>query len=163
MALTFQPRPGFVVMCDFRATSCPKWSRFVLFVVLARNRKACQLVTVVPLSTTRPEPLGTLPPRTRAQLASRQRASHLLGQVRHGRDRPRSRGSTASKPHVEPTSRPSWSLQSSGQSNSLRQARSGSCTIVVKLGIRRCAAYTRAVPFGDLRDCPLGQPGRRWR
>ena len=57
MALTFQPRPGFVVMCDFRGYELPEMVKIRLVVVLARNRKARQLVTVVPLSTTRPETL----------------------------------------------------------------------------------------------------------
>ncbi len=57
MALTFQPRPGFVVMCDFRGYELPEMVKIRPVVVLARNRKARQLVTVVPLSTTRPEPL----------------------------------------------------------------------------------------------------------
>ena len=57
MALTFQPRPGLVVMCDFRGYELREMVKIRPVVVLARNRKARQLITVVPLSTTRPETL----------------------------------------------------------------------------------------------------------
>lgn len=57
MGLAFQPRPGLVVMCDFRGFEAPEMVKVRPVIVLARNRQARQLVTVVPLSTTRPVPL----------------------------------------------------------------------------------------------------------
>lgn len=57
MALTFQPRPGQVVMCDFSGYVVPEMIKVRPVVVLARNRKNRQLVTVVPLSTTAPDAL----------------------------------------------------------------------------------------------------------
>jgi uncharacterized protein YifN (PemK superfamily) len=58
MALLYQPRPGEVVMCDFHGYVVPEMVKRRPVVVLARNRQNRQLVTVVPLSTTRPDPLG---------------------------------------------------------------------------------------------------------
>jgi uncharacterized protein YifN (PemK superfamily) len=55
MALAFQPRPGAVVMCDFRGNVVPEMVKVRPVVVVARNRKNRQLVTVVPLSTTAPD------------------------------------------------------------------------------------------------------------
>jgi uncharacterized protein YifN (PemK superfamily) len=57
MALLYQPRPGAVVMCDFRGYVIPEMVKVRPVVVLARNRKNRQLVTVVPLSTTAPTAL----------------------------------------------------------------------------------------------------------
>jgi uncharacterized protein YifN (PemK superfamily) len=54
MALLYQPRPGNVVMCDFAGYIVPEMVKVRPVVVLARNRKNRQLVTVVPLSTTAP-------------------------------------------------------------------------------------------------------------
>lgn len=57
MALAFQPRPGQVVMCDFKGFVVPEMVKVRPVVVIARNRKNRQLVTVVPLSTTAPTAL----------------------------------------------------------------------------------------------------------
>jgi uncharacterized protein YifN (PemK superfamily) len=57
MALLYQPRPGNVVMCDFKGYVVPEMVKVRPVVVLARNRKNRQLVTVVPLSTTAPTAL----------------------------------------------------------------------------------------------------------
>jgi len=57
MALLYQPRPGDVVMCDFHGYVVPEMVKRRPVVVLARNRQNRQLVTVVPLSTTQPNPL----------------------------------------------------------------------------------------------------------
>ena len=57
MALLFQPRPGAVIICDFRGFEAPEMIKVRPVVVLARNRKSRDLVTVVPLSTTAPEPV----------------------------------------------------------------------------------------------------------
>jgi uncharacterized protein YifN (PemK superfamily) len=54
MPLSFQPRPGTVVMCDFEGYVVPEMVKVRPVVVVARNRKNRQLVTVVPLSTTAP-------------------------------------------------------------------------------------------------------------
>jgi uncharacterized protein YifN (PemK superfamily) len=57
MALLYQPRPGAVVICDFAGYVVPEMVKKRPVVVLARNRKNRQLVTVVPLSTTPPTTL----------------------------------------------------------------------------------------------------------
>jgi uncharacterized protein YifN (PemK superfamily) len=57
MALLYQPRPGEVVMCDFHGYVAPEMIKRRPVVVLARNRRNRQLVTVVPLSTTPPDPI----------------------------------------------------------------------------------------------------------
>ena len=57
MPLSFQPRPGTVVMCDFAGFVVPEMVKVRPVVVVARNRKNRQLVTVVPLSTTAPDKL----------------------------------------------------------------------------------------------------------
>jgi uncharacterized protein YifN (PemK superfamily) len=57
MSLNFQPKPGQVVMCDFRGYVVPEMVKVRPVVVIARNRKNRQLVTVVPLSTTAPNAL----------------------------------------------------------------------------------------------------------
>jgi uncharacterized protein YifN (PemK superfamily) len=58
MALLYQPRPGEVVICDFHGYVAPEMIKRRPVVVLARNRRNRQLVTIVPLSTTAPEPIG---------------------------------------------------------------------------------------------------------
>jgi uncharacterized protein YifN (PemK superfamily) len=55
MPLAFQPRPGTVVVCDFAGYVVPEMVKVRPVVVVARNRKNRQLVTVVPLSTTAPD------------------------------------------------------------------------------------------------------------
>jgi uncharacterized protein YifN (PemK superfamily) len=57
MAMLYQPRPGNVVMCDYRGFVVPEMVKVRPVVVIARNRKNRRLVTVVPLSTTRPDSL----------------------------------------------------------------------------------------------------------
>ena len=54
MALTYQPRAGSVVMCDFVGFVVPEMVKVRPVVIIARNRKNRFLVTVVPLSTTAP-------------------------------------------------------------------------------------------------------------
>jgi len=56
--LRFQPRPRAVVMCDFSGFIVPEMVKIRPVVVLARNKENHQLVTVVPLSTTRPHKLS---------------------------------------------------------------------------------------------------------
>lgn len=55
MALTFQPKVGGVLMCDFEGYVTPEMVKKRPVVVIARNRVNNQLVTVVPLSTTEPD------------------------------------------------------------------------------------------------------------
>ena len=57
MAMLYQPRPGNVVMCDYRGFVVPEMVKVRPVVVIARNRKNRRLVTVVPLSTTAPNSL----------------------------------------------------------------------------------------------------------
>jgi uncharacterized protein YifN (PemK superfamily) len=54
LALLYQPRPGAVIMCDFVGYVVPEMVKVRPVVVLARNRKNRQLITIVPLSTTSP-------------------------------------------------------------------------------------------------------------
>jgi uncharacterized protein YifN (PemK superfamily) len=55
MALTFQPKVGGVVLCDFDGFVEPEIVKKRPVVVIARNRSNSKLVTVVPLSTTEPD------------------------------------------------------------------------------------------------------------
>jgi uncharacterized protein YifN (PemK superfamily) len=57
MAMLSQPRPGNVVICDYRGFVVPEMIKVRPAVVIARNRKNRRLVTVVPLSTTEPDAL----------------------------------------------------------------------------------------------------------
>lgn len=57
MAMLYQPRPGNVVMCDYRGFLVPEMVKVRPVVVIARNRRNRRLVTVVPLSTTEPDSL----------------------------------------------------------------------------------------------------------
>lgn len=58
MAMLYQPRPGNVVMCDYRGFVVPEMVKVRPVVVIARNRRNRRLVTVVPLSTTEPDVLA---------------------------------------------------------------------------------------------------------
>jgi uncharacterized protein YifN (PemK superfamily) len=55
MALSFQPKVGSVLMCDFDGFVEPEIVKKRPVVVIAKNNKNPQLVTIVPLSTTEPE------------------------------------------------------------------------------------------------------------
>ncbi len=55
--MLYQPRPGKVVICDYRGFVVPEMIKVRPVVVIARNRKNRRLVTVVPLSTTEPDSL----------------------------------------------------------------------------------------------------------
>lgn len=59
MALSFQPKVGSVLMCNFDGFVEPEMVKKRPVVVVARNRGNSQLVTVVPLSTTAPDVLGS--------------------------------------------------------------------------------------------------------
>lgn len=54
MALSFPPRLGAVVQCDFFGMIAPEMVKKRDVVVIARNKRNNQLVTVIPLSTTEP-------------------------------------------------------------------------------------------------------------
>jgi uncharacterized protein YifN (PemK superfamily) len=54
MALKFQPHIGTVLMCDFAGSVEPEMVKVRPVVILARNRTNKDLVTIVPLSTTKP-------------------------------------------------------------------------------------------------------------
>lgn len=54
MALTYQPKIGQVVMCDFSGFIEPEMVKRREVVVIARSKQNSQLVTVVPLSATHP-------------------------------------------------------------------------------------------------------------
>ena len=55
MALKFQPKPGMVLICDFRGFEPPEMVKRRPVVVLASNPRNQRLVTVVPLSTSPPQ------------------------------------------------------------------------------------------------------------
>ncbi len=59
MALTFHPKPGMVLMCDFNTGFiAPEMIKKRPVVVISpRPRRSNQLCTIVPLSTTRPVPV----------------------------------------------------------------------------------------------------------
>lgn len=55
MALKFQPKPGMVLICDFRGFEPPEMVKRRPVVVLGSNPRNQRLVTVVPLSTSPPQ------------------------------------------------------------------------------------------------------------
>ena len=57
MPLKFQPKKGDVVMCDFMGFVAPEMIKVRPVVVIAKHRHNRHLVTIVPLSTTEPNPL----------------------------------------------------------------------------------------------------------
>lgn len=57
MALKYQPKEKSVVMCDFSGFIAPEMVKVRPVIVVAKHKKNAQLVTVVPLSSTQPEPL----------------------------------------------------------------------------------------------------------
>jgi len=59
MALTFHPRPGMVLICDFNTGfKAPEMvKRRPVVVISPRPRRSNQLCTIVPLSTTVPNPV----------------------------------------------------------------------------------------------------------
>lgn len=57
MALKYQPKEKSVVMCDFSGFLAPEMVKVRPVIVVAKHKKNAQLVTVVPLSSTQPEPL----------------------------------------------------------------------------------------------------------
>lgn len=54
MVLLYQPKEGSVLMCDFGGSVDPEMVKVRPVIVLARNRSNKKLVTIVPLSTTKP-------------------------------------------------------------------------------------------------------------
>src|SRR5438552_2089757 len=57
MPTPFQPKPRAVVYCDFAGYIPPEMVKRRPVVVLASHKRNSKLVTVVPLSTTRPDPV----------------------------------------------------------------------------------------------------------
>ncbi len=57
MALRFQPKPRSIVFCDFAGFIAPEIIKRRPVVVLAAHKRNSRLVTVVPLSTTAPDPV----------------------------------------------------------------------------------------------------------
>lgn len=57
MALTFQPKPKTVVMCDFAGFIVPEMVKVRPVVILSKHKHNRHLVTIVPLSTTEPTKL----------------------------------------------------------------------------------------------------------
>ncbi len=55
MALKFQPKPGMVLICDFRGFEEPEMVKRRPVVVVASNPDTVKLVTVVPLSKSPPQ------------------------------------------------------------------------------------------------------------
>lgn len=54
MTLKFQPKARSVVICDFRGYEPPEMIKKRPVIVIAKHRHNSQLVSVVPLSTTKP-------------------------------------------------------------------------------------------------------------
>jgi uncharacterized protein YifN (PemK superfamily) len=59
LALSFQPKPRTVVYCDFAGYIEPEMVKRRPVVVLSAHKRNSRLVAVVPLSTTRPNPVET--------------------------------------------------------------------------------------------------------
>ena len=59
LALSFQPNPRTVVYCDFAGYVKPEIVKRRPVVVLSAHKRNSRLVAVVPLSTTRPNPVET--------------------------------------------------------------------------------------------------------
>jgi uncharacterized protein YifN (PemK superfamily) len=57
MPIPFQPKPRTVVYCDFSGYTPPEMIKRRPVVVLAAHKRNAKLVAVVPLSTTRPNPV----------------------------------------------------------------------------------------------------------
>ena len=57
MPITFQPKPRTIVYCDFAGYIEPEIVKRRPVVVLAVHKRNSRLVAVVPLSTTRPDPV----------------------------------------------------------------------------------------------------------
>jgi len=58
MPLPFQPKEKSVLVCDFNGFVIPEMVKVRPVIVIARNRLNSQLVTIVPLSTTEPDPIS---------------------------------------------------------------------------------------------------------
>jgi len=58
MAITFHPKAGMVLICDFQGAVAPEITKVRPVVVISPNHpRRAGLATVVPLSTTRPNPI----------------------------------------------------------------------------------------------------------
>ena len=57
MALLFQPKPRSVIFCNFTGFIAPEIVKRRPVVILATHKRNSKLVTVVPLSTTAPDPI----------------------------------------------------------------------------------------------------------
>ncbi|MEW6721221.1 MAG: type II toxin-antitoxin system PemK/MazF family toxin [Thermodesulfobacteriota bacterium] len=57
MALTYHPKRGTVLMCDFVGFKTPEMVKKRPVVVVSGRLRRSQLVTVIPLSTTPPDPV----------------------------------------------------------------------------------------------------------
>ena len=56
--LTFQPKPGTLLMCDFTGLKAPEMIKTRPVVVISpRRRSSPRICTIVPLSTTAPNPV----------------------------------------------------------------------------------------------------------
>ncbi len=58
MSLKFQPKPGSIVICDFHGLVAPEMVKKRPVVIIAKHKHNARLVTVVPLSTTHPDPVA---------------------------------------------------------------------------------------------------------
>ncbi|TDF37798.1 type II toxin-antitoxin system PemK/MazF family toxin [Histophilus somni] len=57
MSLKYQPKEKSVLMCDFSKFQSPEMTKVRPVVVIAKHKRNKELVTVIPLSTTEPQPL----------------------------------------------------------------------------------------------------------
>ncbi|MCK3657267.1 hypothetical protein A4G18_00655 [Pasteurellaceae bacterium Pebbles2] len=57
MPLKYQPKEKSVLMCDFAGFNAPEMVKVRPVIIIAKHKKNRELVTIVPLSTTQPEPL----------------------------------------------------------------------------------------------------------
>ncbi|OGP34472.1 MAG: hypothetical protein A2X88_00605 [Deltaproteobacteria bacterium GWC2_65_14] len=57
MALTFHPDAGTLLVCDFSGFKAPEMVKTRPVIVISGRRRRVELVTIVPLSTTAPNPV----------------------------------------------------------------------------------------------------------
>ena len=55
--LTFQPKPGSVIYCDYKGFVAPEMIKKLPVVVVSKHKHNSKLLGIVPISTTQPVPI----------------------------------------------------------------------------------------------------------
>ncbi|EPG6459742.1 type II toxin-antitoxin system PemK/MazF family toxin, partial [Acinetobacter baumannii] len=58
--LKFQPKANTIVMCDFKGFIVPEMVKNRPALVIKKNNQNAKLVTILPISTTKPEPMSEM-------------------------------------------------------------------------------------------------------